>query len=70
MVSAEEHQSTGGLGSALAEVLSEFYPIPLKRIGLRDIFGLSGKPDDLLRHFGLMPEDIKNAALDAMERKK
>lgn len=70
LVSAEEHQITGGLGSALAEVLSEFCPVPLKRIGLRDTFGLSGKPDDLLRHFGLMPEDIANAALEVVARKK
>jgi len=70
MVSAEEHQVTGGLGSALAEVLSEFYPVPLKRIGMRDIFGLSGRPDDLLKHFGLTPEDIKNAALVVIARKK
>ncbi len=69
MVSAEEHQVTGGLGSALAEVLSEFYPIPLKRIGMRDMFGLSGKPDNLLKHFGLTSGDIKNAALAVIARK-
>jgi transketolase len=70
MVSAEEHQVTGGLGSALAEVLSEFYPVPLKRVGLRDIFGLSGKPAELLGHFGLTPGDVKNAALEVIARKQ
>jgi transketolase len=69
MVSAEEHQSTGGLGSALSEVLSEFHPAPLKRIGLRDTFGLSGQPETLLQHFGLTPQDIKGAALAVIARK-
>jgi len=66
LVSAEEHQVSGGLGSAIAEVLSEFCPVPLKRVGLRDLFG---KPAELLRHFGLNPEDIKNAALAVIARK-
>jgi transketolase len=69
MVSAEEHQAIGGLGSALAEVLCEFHPVPLKRIGMRDIFGLSGKPDALLKHFGLTSRDIQDAALAVIARK-
>ncbi|OGP74236.1 MAG: transketolase [Deltaproteobacteria bacterium RBG_13_58_19] len=69
LVSAEEHLVTGGLGSAISEVLSENYPVPLKRIGLKDIFGMSGKPDYLLKHFGLMPDDIKEAALTVIARK-
>ncbi len=70
LVSAEEHLATGGLGSAISEVLSEFHPTPLRRVGLRDTFGLSGKPDDLLKHFGLTAEDIMRAALIVIERKK
>ena len=69
MVSAEEHLSTGGLGSAISEVLTGHYPVPLERIGLRDVFGTSGKPAELLKHFGLTPEDIKQAALRAIARK-
>jgi len=68
-VTAEEHLVTGGLGSAVSEVLSEHCPTPLKRIGLRDIFGTSGKPEILMQHYGLMPADIKNAALEVMKRK-
>jgi len=69
LVSAEEHLSTGALGSAISEVLTGHYPVPLERIGLRDVFGTSGKPADLLKHFGLTPEDIKKAALRAIARK-
>jgi transketolase len=69
VVTAEEHMVTGGLGSAVSEVLAEHCPTPLKRIGLRDTFGISGKPKDLLAHYGLTPEDIKQAALKVLARK-
>ena len=68
-VTAEEHLATGGLGSAVSEVLAEHYPVPLQRIGLQDTFGTSGKADALLKHYGLMPVDIKGAALKALARK-
>ena len=69
MVTAEEHSATGGLGGAVSEVLGEFYPVPLHRVGLRDTFGLSGKPEELLKHFGLTAEDIARAALAVINRK-
>lgn len=69
LVTAEEHSATGGLGSAVSEVLTEFYPVPQLRVGIRDTFGMSGKPEELLKHFGLTPEDIAKAALKAMARK-
>jgi transketolase len=69
VVTAEEHLVTGGLGSAVAEVLGEHYPAPLKRVGLRDLFGTSGKPELLLKHYGLTPEDIKAAAMQVVARK-
>jgi transketolase len=69
LVTAEEHLATGGLGSAVSEVLAEHCPAPLQRIGLRDIFGTSGPADILLKHYGLMPDDIKEAALKAISRK-
>ena len=53
VVTAEEAQIKGGFGSAVAELLSEQLPTPLKRIGMQDRFGESGKPDELLDHFGL-----------------
>lgn len=68
-VTAEEHLVTGGLGSAVAEVLVEHYPVPLKRVGLKDTFGTSGKPEVLLEHFGLMPRDIVKAAYQAIKHK-
>jgi transketolase len=70
LVTAEEHLVTGGLGSAVSEVLAEHYPAALRRVGLRDIFGASGKPEDLLRHYGLMPGDIRTAALEVIKRRK
>jgi transketolase len=60
---------TGGLGSAVSEILAEHCPTPLKRIGLRDTFGMSGKPEDLLKHYGLTAGDIKQAAYKVMARK-
>ena len=68
-VTAEEHLVTGGLGSAVAEVLGEYYPVPLKRVGIKDTFGVSGKPEVLLEHFGLMPRDIVKAAHRAIKHK-
>ncbi|RYX78740.1 transketolase family protein [bacterium] len=53
VVTAEEAQIKGGFGGAVAELLSEQLPTPLKRIGMQDRFGESGKPDELLDHFGL-----------------
>jgi transketolase len=69
VVTAEEHMVTGGLGSAVSEILAEHCPTPLKRIGLRDTFGMSGKPADLLKHYGLTADDIKQAALKVIARK-
>ena len=53
VVTAEEAQMNGGLGGAVAELLSEKWPTPLRRIGVKDRFGESGKPEELLRAFGL-----------------
>jgi transketolase len=69
LVTAEEHMVSGGLGSAVSEILSEHCPAPLQRIGLRDTFGMSGPPADLLKHYGLTADDIKQAALKVMARK-
>ena len=58
VVTVEEHQRAGGLGSAIAETLSEQCPMPTYRIGVDDRFGQSGDPDELLGHYGLSKEHI------------
>lgn len=62
IVTAEEHTVIGGLGSAVAEVLAEKKPTPMRRIGIKDRFGLSGKPNELLKFYNLTAEDIADAA--------
>lgn len=58
IVTAEEHNILGGLGSAVAEVVSEHAPTVVKRVGVEDTFGESGKPDELLVKYGLTKEHI------------
>jgi transketolase len=58
VVTLEDGQIAGGLGSAIAELVSENLPVPLKRIGVRDEFGQSGKPEELYDHYGLSVEKI------------
>lgn len=53
VITVEEHQIAGGFGSAVAELLSEKHPIPIKRLGIRDAFGQSGTPEELISHYGL-----------------
>jgi transketolase len=62
VITVEEAQINGGLGGAIAELLSEECPRPLKRIGVRDTFGQSGTPDELLGHYGLTAKHIQLAA--------
>lgn len=62
VVTAEEHSIIGGLGSAVAEVLIEKKPVLMKRVGIRDVFGMSGKPEELMKAYGITAEDIVNAA--------
>ncbi|MBI2593553.1 transketolase family protein [Candidatus Daviesbacteria bacterium] len=70
IVTAEEHQVNGGLGSAVAEIVSQSYPVPIKIIGIEDTFGESGAPSELLKKFGLTQENIKKAVLEVLRRKK
>lgn len=58
LISIEDHSVIGGLGSAIAEVLTEEYPCKLVRMGIKDTFGKSGNAVDLLKYFGLTSEDI------------
>ncbi len=70
VVTAEEHSIIGGLGGAVAEVLGETVPVPLMRVGIPDVFGESGKPEELLDKYGLRAADIEKAARDAISRKR
>jgi transketolase len=69
IVTAEEHSVIGGLGGAVAEFLGEHHPVPLKRVGIRDRFGTSGKAEELMKYFGLLPEDLVEAAREVLARK-
>ena len=62
VVTAEDHSVIGGLGGAVAEVLSEHLPTPLKRVGIPDCFGESAANDDLLRKYGLTDRHVAEAA--------
>jgi transketolase len=70
VVTAEEHSIIGGLGGAVAEVLSESQPAPLVRVGIKDTFGTSGESEGLLKHYGLSPEDLCAAAKEAIKKKR
>ena len=69
-VTAEEHQWQGGLAGAVAEFLGENYPVPIKRVGVRDRFGESGETDELFKAFHLTPDDIVKAVREAVKMKK
>lgn len=69
IVTAEEHQVAGGLGSAVAEVVTQTTPVPMEFIGVKDSFGLTGSPEELLKHFHLKDVDIVAAVKKAIERK-
>ena len=70
IVTAEEHNIIGGLGSAVSEVVSENYPVPVLRVGIKDVFGESGKPADLLEKYGLTANEIVKTVKKAMTIKR
>ena len=70
VISVEEHSIFGGLGGAIAEVLGEHYPVPMKIIGVKDVFGQSGEYEELLEKFGLTTKNIVTAAREIVRRKK
>ena len=69
IVTAEEHSIIGGLGSAVAEVVSENCPVPVLRVGVKDTFGESGKPNELLEKYGLTSNDIVNKVKEVIKLK-
>ena len=70
VVVAEEHQINGGLGDAIAHVLTQNLPAPMEYVAVKDSFGESGKPLELLDKYGLSKKDILWAAKDVVDRKK
>ncbi|AGX45271.1 transketolase family protein [Clostridium saccharobutylicum] len=70
IVTAEEHSVIGGLGSAVSEVVTERYPVPVLKVGINDTFGESGKPNELLQAYGLTTENIVKRAKEAISLKK
>lgn len=66
IVTLEEHQRTGGLGSAVAEHLSLVHPMRVIRLGVDDQFGQSGEPDELLAHYGLNAAAVVTAVTGAL----
>ena len=69
VVTVEEHQVNGGLGSAVAEVLAKNYPVPQEFIGVHDRFGESGEPQELIEAFGMGVKDIKEAVKRVVKSK-
>jgi len=70
VVTAENHSIIGGLGSAVAECLGETYPVPVRRVGVRDQFGESAPLEDLLPHYGLTAEAVVEAARSVLGVKR
>ena len=69
IITCEEHSIMGGLGSAVAEAIVETHPVPMERVGVRDVFGESGVPDALLAKYNLTVGDIVEAARRVVSRK-
>ena len=70
IVTVEEHQIHGGMGSAVAECLAAHAPVPIEFIGVNDRFGQSGKPDELIELYGIGETHIYDAAVKVMIRKR
>ncbi len=69
VVTAEEHQIAGGMGSAVAELLARHFPVPMEFIGMQDCFGESGNPGELMKAFGLTSGGITDAVRRVLKRK-
>jgi transketolase len=68
-VTVEEHQIAGGLGGVVAETLAQNFPTPIEFVGVHDKFGQSGKPNELIEHYGMGKESIKEAVRKVLKRK-
>jgi len=70
VVTVEEHQITGGLGGAISELAGQKFPVPIERVGMRDMFGESGEADELLIKYRMKAPDVVRAAQNVLKRKK
>ena len=70
IVTAEEHQLAGGLGSAVAETVVSTFPVPMEMVGVKDVFGQTGTPEQLLQYYGLKATNIVEAVRKVIRRKK
>ena len=68
IVTVEEHQVAGGVGSAVAECLARLRPTPIEFVGVQDTFGQSGKPTEIMEHYGMGVSHIKDAARRILNR--
>lgn len=69
IVTVEEHQIAGGMGSAVAECLAQNFPVPIEFIGVRNLFGQSGTPDELIEHYGMGVSHIVSAVEKVLEKR-
>ncbi|MHB8104463.1 MAG: transketolase family protein [Dehalococcoidales bacterium] len=69
IVTAEEHQEHGGLGSIVARITAKHRPVPMEFVAVKDKFGMSGKPAELLERYGLTSKDIAAAVHNVIKRK-
>jgi transketolase len=69
IVTVEEHQVAGGMGSAVAEVLAQNFPVPIEFVGVQDEFGQSGTPSELVEHYGMGKDAIKEAVKKLIAKK-
>ncbi|MEK7590398.1 MAG: transketolase C-terminal domain-containing protein [Patescibacteria group bacterium] len=69
VVTVEEHQVSGGMGGAVAELLAKKFPVPMEFIGMQDVFGESGKPEELIEKYGMGIESIKKAVQKVLKKK-
>jgi transketolase len=69
VVTAEEHMRNGGLGDAVAQVLSTQFPVPHAYVAVNDTFGESGTPDELMKKYGLEKENIVQSVQSVLQRK-
>ncbi len=69
IITVEEHQVMGGMGSMVAELLAHNFPVPMEFVGVKDQFGQSGTPDELIEHYGMGKNSIKEAVKSVLKRK-
>ena len=69
VVTVEEHQRAGGMGSAVAELLAQKHPVPMEFVALQDVFGQSGTPTELVEHYGLGATHVAEAVRQVLQRK-